>query len=398
MSEGWEKVAQRLEAQATGPTDEQSMVASALGVTFPEGTPAPVIAIVLKATLSVALMERLHCDAEIPEPLTFLENQLGLTDHANLLTSSREEVSAWFAARYMLLTAKGLRTLKPMINDVVVRADNPSEHLVISSIGSNGCIYMKGGSGKRAWPNHLTLISREGESADHVSLVAAVDARIRNARTDYSPSSPQLEALRGYRLNSELPSAEAIRALEDLLESGELLEGPFQRLIERYPQLLSSLVIGNWGTYVIPKQRLGTQHETDFLVLGVNSLGPQWIAVELEAPRHTLLTREGNLRQEVQHAVNQVQDWRDWLAVNISYAQQTLHLHGLTNSVPGVVIIGRDDPHIDRQAARSRVDEQQNIQIHSWDWVLRQTKRLMADGRQPTAQAMAAIDDEADEQ
>lgn len=397
MQERWEAVAENLEALATSPTAKQIQVAKAVGIDIPADMPAPVAAVVIKDWLSGVLMESLGRDAEIPEGLILFEDELGVTHRAVLTTGSSQEVSAWFDARYKLLTVRGLRKLKPRVGDVVTRADSPSENMVVTSIHDSGRLFMKGGRGKRAWPNHLTLVARDGESDNYEALAKGVDAAIRNSRTGHSPSSPELAYLDEYRIDSVVPSADAIRELEDLLESGERDEGPFQRLVERHPELLASLVVGNWGTYVIPQQRLGSEYVTDFLVMGVNSLGPQWVAVELEAPRHALLTKGGTLRSEVQHAVIQIQDWRDWLTTNVQYAQTTLHLHGLTNMVPGLVVIGRDDPRVDRQAARSRVAEQEGIQIHSWDWVLRQAQRLAIDGRQAAVSGKSAGDTEVEE-
>lgn len=148
-------------------------------------------------------------------------------------------------------------------------------------------------------------------------------------------------------------------------------------MIERNPELLASLVQGHWETFVIPQKRLGAEHVTDFLVLGVTSQGPEWVAVELEAPRRELLTKRGRLREAVQHAVNQIQDWREWLTVNVAYAQNQHHLVGLTNRVPGLVIIGRADPAAEREPARRRHAEQDQIQIHSWDWLLREIQRIV---------------------
>lgn len=381
MPNRWEEVAERLDSLAQRPTEEQRRVAEALGIAIDDDTPAPVTAVILKSRLSGALLENLSADAEIPESLIELEDELDSKSRAQLVTGSRLEVSAWFASRYMQLTANGLRELQPCVGDVVERFDAPGDNLIISSIGDDGRIHMRGGRGKRAWPNHLKLVARADESDTHSKMIASLDAKIRNEKNDYAPSSPRLEKLEKFRITGNVPTDEAIRELEDLLESGEPKEPPFQRLIERHPQLLTSLVIGSWGSYVIPQQKLGVEHVTDFLVLGINSLGPQWVAVELEAPRHQLLTQSGSLRSEVQHAVNQVQDWRDWLTENVAYAHNSLHLHGLTNHVPGLVIVGRDHPRDDRQPARSRVDEQQDIQIHSWDWLLRQAQRLNGDMR-----------------
>ena len=392
----WEEVASKLEAFVTGPTPEQTDVAKSLKIEIDPSMPAPVAAVILKSRLSDAIIEPLKTGAEIPENLTQLEEELGLEHTKAFITGTFAERDAWFKSRYILMTVNGLKKLQPRVSDVVVRADDPNRQMVISSIGENGRIYMKGGNGLGAWPNHLTLIARQGESEDHESMVQKIDAQVRNSRVLFSPSSNHLEALSEFRISHIRPTGEVIRELEDLLESGESGESPFQRLVELHPELLASLVSGHWGTYVIPQQKLGAEHVTDFLVLGLNSLGPQWLAVELEAPRHELLTQKERLRSEVHHAINQIEDWREWLTTNVAYAQMTLHLHGLTNKVPGLVVIGRDAPHIDRQPARSRISEEQNIQVHSWDWVLRQARRLEAGGLQISALETSSDDVEVD--
>lgn len=391
----WEEVAQKLESLASSPTKEQLRVATALGVALDADLPAPVAAVVLRSHLEVALMESVGRDSEIPEALETLEDQLGVVDRAELRTGSSAEVSAWFASRYMLLTARGLRALRPQVGDVVARGDSP-EQMIVSSISDNGRVYMKGGRGKAAWPNYLTVIARDGESEDHAALVAAVDADLRNSRASHVPNSPKLALLDQYRVRPLVPPSEAVRELEDLLESGERLEGPFQDLLERQPQLLASLVVGNWGTYVIPQQRLGSDYVTDFLVLGVNSLGPQWLAVEIEAPRHQLLRADGDLRQSVNHAIGQIQSWRQWLTENVAEAQDDLHLYGIQSQIRGLVVIGRGEPSLDRQSSRAIVGEQQTIDVHTWDWLLRQARQLLADGRQSAAINVSAAEDESD--
>jgi hypothetical protein len=135
-------------------------------------------------------------------------------------------------------------------------------------------------------------------------------------------------------------------------------------------------VIGASGTYVIPKQRLGAEHVPDFLVLGINSLGPQWLLVEIEAARHRMVNKDGTLAGPTRHAVKQIHDWSEWLTANVAYAHNELDLHGLTNRTPGLVIIGRDEPTMQRQASRARSQEGEQIAIHSWDWVLRSAHNL----------------------
>jgi hypothetical protein len=381
MSDRWKQVAERLELLASGPLDEQHDVAAALGIELGQ-IPAPVAAEFIRAHLAPVFMAKVVRGFELPDSFWELEEQVEVPQPAELQVGSRAEISAWFEARYMLLTVEGLRSLEPRAGDIVSRSGSPDGHMIVSSIGENGVIHMKGGLGKRSWPNHLNIVARNDGSDRYKDLAAAVESKWRNARVKHPASSPRLDPLEQYKVPSRHPSPEALRELEDLLESGERYEAPFQRLIERNPEMLASLVHGNWGTYVLPQKRLGAEHVTDFLVLGVSSVGPEWLAVELEAPRHDLFNVNGTLRAPVQHAVNQIQDWREWLTTNVAYAQDEHHLFGLTNSVPGLVIIGRADPAAEREPARSRIAVEQRIHIHSWDWLLRDTQQVVDAGHQ----------------
>ena len=76
-----------------------------------------------------------------------------------------------------------------------------------------------------------------------------------------------------------------------MLESGEKREEPLQKVLTQYPELLASTVVGGWKTFVIPKPRLGSEYVPDFLVLGINSVGPQWVTIEIEGARHKILTK-----------------------------------------------------------------------------------------------------------
>lgn len=373
----WEVVAEQLETEAAEPTADQIRVAIAIGVTLPPDIPAPVAAIVLRNQLSDVLFVRVGSAGEIPDALTELEDELGIATRARLVTGTREEVSAWFAARYMIQTARGLRDVKPQPGDVVVSQGWLSEQRVISSIGADGRVYMKGQPPRKSWPNHLVVVGRAGEPG-HSAAVRAVEADLLNKGTYSSTNFAKLGELKEYALGAHVPSPEAVRALEELLESGETQEEPFQALLTRYPALLSATVVGGWKTFVIPKQRLGAEYVPDFLVLGINSVGPQWVLVELEAPRHRILNRDGDVSGPTRHGVKQIRDWREWLTTNVAYAQSGLHLYGLTAHAPGLVIIGRDDPKAERDQSRAQSEENAHIAIHSWDWLLRHARNFAA--------------------
>ena len=301
-------------AAAAQPSDAQRTTAAALGIDLPENIPATVAAVVLKQYLSDVLLEDVGRAGEIPDALLTLEDDLEIGGHAALVTGSRAEVSAWFAARYMVMTARGLRSNRPGIGDVVTSSAWPGEQRVISSIGDDGRVYMKGRPARKAWPNHLQIVERVGEPG-YAGRVAAIRAALLNGASYKLMDLDRLEPLREFKLASHVPSPEAIRALEELLESGERREEPFQVLLTRYPSLLAATVVGGWRTYVIPKQRLGAEHVPDFLVLGINSLGPQWLMVEIEATRHPIVNKDDTLSGPTRHAIKQIQDWSEWLTV-----------------------------------------------------------------------------------
>lgn len=369
----WEKTAQSLERLLEGPTERQRLVADQLGISLPADVPAQVAAAILRAAVSDALGST-YAPAEVSETLGELEDCLGLPRTTRLISGTRDELSAWFSARYALKSARGLRATRPGIGDVVASLGwDEGEHRIVSSIGEDGRVYMRHLPARRAWPDYLTVVARLG-SQEYEAAAAIVEASVRNATTSRSTNFANFRDLDPYRLDQHTPSPEAIRELEDLLESGERREEPFQQLLTRNPAFLAMTVVGGWRTYVIPKARLGSEHVTDFLVLGINSVGPQWVTVELEAPRHRILTRAGRLSGATRHAIDQIQDWREWLTLHISYAQTGLGLHGITNRSPGLVIIGRDDPVADPQPARLNSGYQSRIDVHSWDWLLRHVR------------------------
>lgn len=73
--------------------------------------------------------------------------------------------------------------------------------------------------------------------------------------------------------------------------------------------LLAQIVGGGHGRWVIPRQRLGAEHVTDFLVGEKSSIGFEWLAVELESPKARMSRKSGDPTQTLNHAVRQITDW-----------------------------------------------------------------------------------------
>lgn len=379
----WQRIAQELKLRATTPSTAQIELSTKLGIQLRSDLPYPVAACVLRGHLapSLNLNMREEEDREIPEALGELEDELGTPRTTSLLTNSREEVGAWFEARYCLKTANGLDTLRPEAGDIVTSSGWPQkgEERVISSIGPNGRVHMKGRPSRSAWPNALERIAKKGD-ADYSTLVTKINNGLRNRAPVHSVSIDKFTPLHKWKVSVDGQSEEVIRQLEDLLESGEVNERPFQKLIEEHPELLSSLVVGNIATYVIPQAHLGEDYIPDFLVLGLNSLGPSWVTVEIEAPRHPVTLKDGSPDANLRHALKQVDDWRSWLEDNIGYAHTRYGLHGLTTHAQGLVVIGRGDVRGVADAQIVRTAREKRIDIHSWDWVLREARNRSGNG------------------
>lgn len=373
----WRVVADELRRQLKGPTGHQLETARRLQITLPRRTPAPVARVILHWHVTDPSL-RDESTVEVSITLLELEEKLELPLTRTLLTNSREELSAWIFSRYMLQTELGLRELKPVPGDVVHQQFRPEgDNRVVSSIGEDGRVHFAGRYSGRAWPNHLSAIARVG-SAGHAAAKAAAENRRINNQTSTTTNLDSFAPLEQYKLESSMPSAEAVRVLEDLLESGEGSEESFQRVITAHPALLGALVIGNWATYVIPKPRLGAEYVPDYLVLGINSNGPNWILVEIERPTHNISLQSGQHSGETRHAISQIVDWREWLIDNVSYAQRQGFV-GLTTNSHGLVIIGRDTPSPVRQGSRVNTEWESRIAVHSWDWLLRTAQTFSAD-------------------
>ena len=374
MTQRWKVIADEFERQLRGPTAHQLATAASLSVTLPVDLPAPVAMAILNWHITDPDL-RDSSTTEVPGSLNQLEASLGLRPTVGLLTDSRAELNAWFAARFMLKTLRGLQSLQPVPGDVVhqrFRADG-DDH-VVSSIGNDGRVHFKGRSSGRAWPNNLTMVARVGSSGYADAARAAANARL-NAVTSTTTNLQNFASLDEWALESVVPSAQAIRALEELLESGEMREEKYQQTITTHPELLGALVIGNWRTYVIPKPRLGSEYVPDYLVLGINSHGPNWVLVEIESPRHQITNRDDSLSTPTRHAVGQINDWREWLLDNVTYVQGQGYV-GLTSRSHGVVVTGRDEPLPTRARSRVRTEWENRIAVHSWDWLLRSARNF----------------------
>lgn len=75
---------------------------------------------------------------------------------------------------------------------------------------------------------------------------------------------------------------------------------------------------------VIPKQKLGEDFCTDFVLIDMLDQGPKYTLVEIEKSSHVVFTKSGELRAEVQHAIHQTRQWDVWIQKNAAYLRNKL--------------------------------------------------------------------------
>jgi hypothetical protein len=168
---------------------------------------------------------------------------------------------------------------------------------------------------------------------------------------------------------------------DEYREFAELLgratkEQHLQAFLQGHPRILVSHLTGHLGRWVVPQQRLGSQHVVDFMLAESSSLGFRWVAVELESPRVRMFTKRGDPTAALTHAIRQIQDWRSWLAQNLSYARRKtvrggLGLFGVRSRLPGLIIIGRRcDLREQDDELRNQMCDDLGILIHTYDWLV----------------------------
>jgi hypothetical protein len=100
------------------------------------------------------------------------------------------------------------------------------------------------------------------------------------------------------------------------------------------------------------------------------------MAIELEAPFKKVITRSGRKSADLEHALQQIRDWRSWVTENLSYARAPrgrngLGLKDINPRFFGYVVIGRrKDFSAAFDSMRGQILRDEHIQIRSWDGIV----------------------------
>jgi len=179
-----------------------------------------------------------------------------------------------------------------------------------------------------------------------------------------TPTTPEESWMPG-RLSGETTIErlqEIAQQFHELLQ-GDQQEEALQRFLKEHPFVVHQ------SAECIPKQRLGEDFVTDFVLIATTTQGPTYMLVELERASHPVLTKDFTLASPVGHAIKQTRDWDVWLEKNKAYVQ---------NKLPGfetpryLIVIGRSAGFTEDQKAymRSYNREWKNLELLTYDDVL----------------------------
>lgn len=192
---------------------------------------------------------------------------------------------------------------------------------------------------------------------------------VEQAILDFQLTLLGLQIHSGDKEINKLSAQETIESLEKIANQFELLLENAEKEEELQKFLKEHSFILHPSAQSIPKQKLGEDFVTDFVLVATTTQGPTYILVELERTDHKILTKDYTLTSAVNHAIKQTRDWDVWLENNKAYIQ---------NKLPGfesptyMIVIGRSKDFDEKQKAymRSYNREWKNLEIITYDDVL----------------------------
>lgn len=89
--------------------------------------------------------------------------------------------------------------------------------------------------------------------------------------------------------------------------------------------ILKNYNFGHHDAYIIPEFWLGNTYRVDYLIIGENSGGYEFIFVELENPYGNITIQDGELGATFRKGINQVNDWKRYLASSYTTLEETFN-------------------------------------------------------------------------
>ncbi|MDY3337643.1 DUF4263 domain-containing protein [Riemerella anatipestifer] len=156
---------------------------------------------------------------------------------------------------------------------------------------------------------------------------------------------------------------------EDLLSNKNLKEKDYQSFLQSNP----SFFFTSHDSYlVVSKLKLGSSYETDFVVIKEGySDGTEYELIEIESPHTPLFDTSGKPSAKFNSALQQIRDWKRFLINNKTEFQRIFPTSSTKiikdSKLSFKIVIGRRTHNLDDLEKRRQIQEQEKIEIVSFD-------------------------------
>ena len=140
-------------------------------------------------------------------------------------------------------------------------------------------------------------------------------------------------------------------------------EEPVHQFLKKHPELLCPTADKQWS-----KLPFGDRF-SDFVFREAPN---DYLLVEIEAPIREIFRKNGQQRQELTHAINQISDWVQYIEDNRGEVEASLGLVGISTSPRTLVVIGRSAALSDenRRKITTIQNQQGKLRILTYDDLL----------------------------
>jgi hypothetical protein len=177
-----------------------------------------------------------------------------------------------------------------------------------------------------------------------------------------------------------------VEEFTEVVEQAGTREGPLQDFLERHRVLVASAFLrGGHGRWVMREKRFGDAFRADFLAAEDSSIGIEWYLIEIEPPvTKGIYQPKVGWYDRAARGIQQIREWRAYIDLHREslWKPRTDWGGGLpriTRDAKGWVIVGREaDFTPEHQWIRDNLKQSENIEVRSWDFVIRSLRGTAA--------------------
>lgn len=138
--------------------------------------------------------------------------------------------------------------------------------------------------------------------------------------------------------------------------------------------IMKAYDFGHHFSCVVPEYQLGAEYRLDYLLIGKNSLGYQFVFVEFEDVNVEYRLKTTNSETDkVRKGLNQIRDWKRWIEQNRGYFLSADGIKEIANDVPPwgfrycLVVSRRDRMDKMSNQLRGELQRESGVTIMSYD-------------------------------